>query len=40
MSYCHLLAGGYDNLDLRFHDRSISEKMLPEISSVSCLGSL
>jgi hypothetical protein len=38
MSYCHLLSGGYGNVDLRFHDRSITERMLPEIDSVSCLG--
>lgn len=39
MSYCHLLGGGYGNLDLRFHERCITEQMLPEINSVSCLGS-
>jgi hypothetical protein len=38
MSYCHLLSGGYGNVDLRFHDRCITERMLPEINSVSCLG--
>ena len=37
MSYCHLLSGGYGNIDMRFHDRCISEQMLPEINSVSCL---
>ena len=37
MSYCHLLAGGYGNIDMRFHERCISEQMLPEINSVSCL---
>jgi hypothetical protein len=37
MSYCHLLAGGYGNIDLRFHDRCITEQMLPEINSVTCL---
>jgi len=25
MSYCHLLGGGYGNLDLRFHERCITE---------------
>ena len=38
MSYCHLLSGGYGNVDLRFHDRCITERMLPEIDSVTCLG--
>jgi hypothetical protein len=37
MSYCHLLGGGFANIDLRFHARCISEQMLPEINSVSCL---
>jgi hypothetical protein len=40
MSYCHLLPGGYGNIDLRFHDRCISERMLPEINSVTCLTSI
>jgi Metallo-peptidase family M12 len=40
MSYCHLLAGGFANIDLRFHDRCITEQMLPEISSVTCLTTL
>jgi hypothetical protein len=38
MSYCHLLSGGYGNIDMRFHDRCINEQMLPEINSVTCLG--
>ncbi len=38
MSYCHLLSGGLANIDLRFHDRCITEQMLPEIDSVTCLG--
>lgn len=37
MSYCHLLGGGYANIALRFHERCISEQMLPEINSVTCL---
>jgi hypothetical protein len=37
MSYCHLLGGGFANIDFRFHERCISEQMLPEINSVSCL---
>lgn len=37
MSYCHLLSGGYANVALRFHERCISEQMLPEINSVTCL---
>jgi hypothetical protein len=37
MSYCHLLSGGFGNIDLRFHERCISEQMLPEINSVTCL---
>lgn len=40
MSYCHLLVGGYGNVDLRFHERCITEEMLPEINSVSCLTTL
>jgi hypothetical protein len=38
MSYCHLLSGGYGNIDMRFHTRCISEQMLPEINSVTCMG--
>jgi hypothetical protein len=38
MSYCHLLSGGYGNIDMRFHERCIIEQMLPEIDSVTCLG--
>ena len=26
MSYCHLLAGGYSNIDIRFHHRCITER--------------
>jgi len=37
MSYCHLLAGGYDNIVMKFHDRCINEKMIPEINSAACL---
>jgi hypothetical protein len=37
MSYCHLLAGGFSNIDLRFHQRCITEQMLPEITSSGCL---
>jgi hypothetical protein len=40
MSYCHLLAGGFANIDLRFHERCITEQMLPEINSVTCLGDI
>jgi hypothetical protein len=40
MSYCHLLSGGYGNIDMRFHERCVSEQMLPEINSVSCLGTI
>jgi len=40
MSYCHLLSGGFGNIDLRFHDRCITEQMLPEINSVTCLTSI
>ena len=40
MSYCHLLAGGFSNIDLRFHQRCITEQMLPEIDSVACLTTL
>jgi hypothetical protein len=40
MSYCHLLAGGFANIDLRFHQRCITEQMLPEINSVACLTTL
>jgi hypothetical protein len=38
MSYCHLLAGGYGNLDFRFHDRCITERMLPTVGAASCMG--
>ena len=37
MSYCHLLVGGYGNIDMRFHQRCITEQMLPEINAVACL---
>ncbi len=37
MSYCHLLGGGFSNIDLRFHQRCITEQMLPQINSVGCL---
>ena len=37
MSYCHLLSGGYANMDLRFHERCVNEEMLPRINSVACL---
>jgi metallopeptidase family M12-like protein len=40
MSYCHLLTGGFGNIDLRFHQRCITEQMLPEINSVGCLTDL
>ena len=40
MSYCHLLAGGFGNIDLRFHERCITEQMLLEINSVTCLTNL
>ena len=40
MSYCHLLSGGFANIDLRFHQRCITEQMLPEINSVACLTTL
>ncbi|MEO8347540.1 MAG: zinc-dependent metalloprotease, partial [Acidobacteriota bacterium] len=38
MSYCHLLIGGYANLDFRFHDRCITERMLPAVNAATCLG--
>ena len=37
MSYCHLLSGGYNNIVMKFHDRCISEKMMPEINGAACL---
>ena len=40
MSYCHLLTGGFSNIDLRFHQRCITEQMLPQINSVTCLTDL
>ncbi len=40
MSYCHLLAGGFSNIDIRFHQRCITEQMLPQINSVGCLTEL
>ena len=38
MSYCHLLAGGYGNVDFRFHDRCVTERMLPAVDSATCIG--
>jgi len=38
MSYCHLL--GWQYVSLVFHPRCITEKMLPEIASSSCLASI
>ena len=29
MSYCHTLPGGFANIDIRFHQRCITEQMLP-----------
>ncbi len=38
MSYCHLIGPGYDsNIILKFHDRCINEKMMPEINGAACL---
>jgi len=37
MSYCHLLSGGFGNIDMRFHERCVNEQMLPLVNSVSCL---
>jgi hypothetical protein len=37
MSYCHLLSGGYNNINLIFHARCISEKMAPAITGAACL---
>ena len=37
MSYCHLLSGGFANINLVFHSRCISETMMPEINSAACL---
>ncbi len=38
MSYCHLIGPGYyNNVNLIFHARCISERMMPEIASATCL---
>jgi hypothetical protein len=37
MRYCHLRPGGFSNVNLEFHTRCITEQMLPEINSASCL---
>ncbi|HKD17908.1 MAG TPA: S-layer homology domain-containing protein, partial [Thermoanaerobaculia bacterium] len=39
MSYCHLLPGGFANINLVFHTRCINDIMLPAIAGASCLGS-
>jgi hypothetical protein len=36
MSYCNLLAGGEDNINLFFHPRCITEQMLPYIQAADC----
>ena len=37
MSYCHLCSPGMSNLSLRFHDRVISEQILPFLTNqISC----
>jgi metallopeptidase family M12-like protein/S-layer family protein len=36
MSYCHLLPGGEDNINLLFHQRCITEQLLPYIQSATC----
>ena len=37
MGYCHLLSGGFNNVNFVFHSRCINDKMMPEINSASCL---
>jgi len=39
MGYCHLLPGGFDNVVLKFHTRSINDYMLPQINGAACLTS-
>jgi hypothetical protein len=36
MSYCHLLAGGEDNINMLFHQRCLTEQMLPYIQAATC----
>jgi len=36
MSYCHLCSGGMTNIVLNFHERMITERILPFLSNVSC----
>jgi hypothetical protein len=36
MSYCNLLPGGEDNINLYFHQRCITEQMLPYIQGANC----
>jgi hypothetical protein len=36
MSYCHLLAGGEDNINMQFHQRCLTEQMLPYIQAATC----
>jgi hypothetical protein len=37
MSYCHLLPGGEDNINMLFHQRCITEQLLPFIQGSTCL---
>ena len=36
MSYCHLLPGGEDNINMLFHQRCITEKLVPYIQTATC----
>ena len=36
MSYCHLLPGGEDNINFLFHQRCVTEQMLPYIQAADC----
>jgi hypothetical protein len=36
MSYCNLLPGGEDNMNLVFHPRCITEQILPYVQAASC----
>ncbi len=40
MSYCHLLPPGESNINLVFHQRCITEQMLPTIQGVTCLSAV
>ncbi len=36
MSYCHLCSGGVANIEMRYHDRIITEAVVPYLDSAPC----